>query len=191
MGKADVLEKTERFKFYISASSYWHAARCLVEHPDFGSTMWRPALNMLCTSVELILKSHLIKDGCSERELRDHGHDMERLLTSVLERGVTLCWQETLSVLIMHELYGSHLLRYPGGRPKKLYIQPTTMLSHAAAIVDRVTDNDRVLRGGRRGGRQIYDIRPTPPITVKATGDNVGMLINAARSYVLANTASA
>ena len=91
-----------------------------------------PFYFLVSHAAELLLKSALLKRGFSEQELREFGyrHNLDKLLTALMEKGVTVTPGTTSLVRQLSEQHQTHALRYSAlvddGKPT--YLPPPGLL---------------------------------------------------------------
>jgi hypothetical protein len=91
-----------------------------------------PFYFLVSHATELLLKSALLKRGFSEHELRDfdYRHNLDKLLTALMAKGVTVTPETTSLVRQLSEQHKTHALRYSalvdGGKPT--YLPPPGLL---------------------------------------------------------------
>jgi hypothetical protein len=78
---------------------------------------WMPLFFLFGRSIELAIKAYAIHSGATEKDVRKIGHDLEKGLEFVEERGFVLSPpfddQERNSVLLLNDHYSEKLLEYP------------------------------------------------------------------------------
>ena len=68
---------------------------------------------LLCTSIELALKSYLVYVGYSEKQLRKIGHDLSKLLKISVEEGFYYTGSRNFVLAVSGELYKQRIFAYP------------------------------------------------------------------------------
>ena len=69
--------------------------------------------HLLCTSIELALKSYLVHIGYSENQLRRIGHDLPKLLQAVVDEGLEYTGSRNFVLTISGALYKHRIFAYP------------------------------------------------------------------------------
>lgn len=69
--------------------------------------------HLLCTSIELALKAFLVHNGYSERQLRNIGHDLSKLLKVTVDEGFNYTGSRNFVLTISGALYRQRTFAYP------------------------------------------------------------------------------
>jgi hypothetical protein len=106
--------------YRLTGVNFWQSAKHLrekIEMDDRGVPTKLTALPfyfLVSHATELLLKSALLKRGFSEQELREFGyrHNLDKLLTALMAKGVTVTPGTTSLVRQLSEQHQTHALRY-------------------------------------------------------------------------------
>ena len=124
--------------YRLTGVNFWQSAKHLsekIEVDDRGIPTKLTALPfyfLVSHATELLLKSALLKRGFSEQELRefDYRHNLDKLLTALMAKGVTVTPETTSLVRQLSEQHKTHALRYSAlvddGKPT--YLPPPGLL---------------------------------------------------------------
>jgi len=124
--------------YRLTGVNFWQSAKQLsekIEVDDRGVPTKLTALPfyfLVSHATELLLKSALLKRGFSEQELREFGyrHNLDKLLTTLMAKGVTVTPGTTSLVRHLSKQHQTHALRYSAlvddGNPT--YLPPPGLL---------------------------------------------------------------
>jgi hypothetical protein len=103
--------------------------------------------HLLCTSIELALKSFLLHVGYSEKQLRKIGHDLSKLLKATVDEGFYYTGSRNFVLTVSGELYKQKIFAYPENANMNI-ILPSRLRQMTNEILNEVsqtifTDQER------------------------------------------------
>ena len=126
------MSATSHIKYLLLSREFYISYKAIVSSFPQIVDKFHVKYTLVCKSIEYLLKSLLLFGGKSERELKnEYGHDLEKLLTAVIDAG----FDKQLDVNFTHEFksvlvslnayYKSKDFEYPstGSKTVTLYIQ--------------------------------------------------------------------
>jgi hypothetical protein len=95
--------------------------------------------HLLCTSVELALKSYLIHVGYSEKQLRKIGHDLSKLLKATVDEGFYYTGSRNFVLTVSGVLYKQRIFAYPENARMRI-ILPVRLRQMTNEILNEVSE---------------------------------------------------
>ena len=126
------MSATSHIKYLLLSREFYISYKAIVSSFPQIVDKFHVKYTLVCKSIEYLLKSLLLFGGKSERELKnEYGHDLEKLLTAVIDAGIDKqldvnFTHEFKSVLVsLNAYYKSKDFEYPstGSKTVTLYIQ--------------------------------------------------------------------
>ena len=100
--------------FLNMAINFCNSSSVLQENIDHIRPMPFASI-FFCTghSIELSLKGFLISQGKNESEIKDYGHDLEKILAVCKKYNFSLSLEDDAAIKTLNKFYKNHDFRYP------------------------------------------------------------------------------
>jgi len=100
--------------FYTTARGYLHAVQLTADHNQHNDSGYlaAPIYMLIGFVVELMLKAWLLNAGLNDKQLKDIGHDLQKLYAVACENGFASAQPVNQIVDGMAEAHRTHAFRY-------------------------------------------------------------------------------
>lgn len=81
-----------------------------------------PGYFLACQTVELALKSYLLRQGIPIEDIVNYGHDIKRLLMDSLNKGLTISTDDEFNITAISKMHFDTFDRYPMEIARPIYL---------------------------------------------------------------------